>query len=171
MSHRLLIELEWYNEFIKAKTELYEKIPDNRLNENHALILAFHRLLCGIIGVEYDLKSYIEQIGQKKYEECNNRNETLADYFLNFLLGNEINEDIEDPCYKIIENQHQIYIHLGKAIMAIEKKGLPLKVQLKDLQASLQDHPSFIKSNAGRQLGGTYTKVWIFDLQKIVEEV
>jgi hypothetical protein len=171
MSHRLIIELEWYNEFIKAKTELYEKIPDNRLNENHALILAFHRLLCGIIGVEYDLKSYIEQIGQKKYEECNNRNETLADYFLNLLLGNEINEDKEDPCYKIIENQHQIYIHLGKAIMAIEKKGLPLKVQLKDLQASLQDHPSFIKSNAGRQLGGTYTKVWIFDLQKIVEEV
>jgi hypothetical protein len=55
--------------------------------------------------------------------------------------------------------------------MAIEKKGLPLKVQLKDLQGSLQDHPSFIKSNAGRQLGKTYQKVWIFDLQKIVEEV
>jgi hypothetical protein len=171
MSNRQMIEAEWYNEFIKAKNELYKKIPDNRLNENYALILAFHRLLCGLIGVEYNLKPYIEDIGQKKYDECNNRNETLADYFLNLLLGNELNEYEDDPCYKIIENQHQIYIHLGKAIMAIEKKGLPLKVQLKDLQGSLQDHPSFIKSNAGRQLGKTYQKVWIFDLQKIVEEV
>ena len=171
MSNRQMIEAEWYNEFIKAKKELYKKIPDNRLNENYALILAFHRLLCGLIGVEYDLKPYIEDIGQKKFDECNNRNETLADYFLNLLLGNELNENEDDPCYKIIENQHQIYIHLGKAIMAIEKKGLPLKVQLKDLQGSLQDHPSFIKSNAGRQLGKTYQKVWIFDLQKIVEEV
>jgi hypothetical protein len=47
--------------------------------------------------------------------------------------------------------------------MTIGKKGLPLKVQLKDLQGSLQEHPSFIKSNTGRQLGGNYTKVWIFD--------
>ncbi|MBU4232788.1 MAG: toprim domain-containing protein [Desulfobacterales bacterium] len=171
MSQRQQIESGWHIEFLKAKKELYETIPDNRLNENYALILAFHRLLCALLGVNYDLKPYIEDIGQKKYEECNQRNETIADYFFNLLLGNEINEDKEDPCYKIIENQHQIYIHLGKAIMAIEKKGLPLKVQLKDLQGSLQDHPSFIQSNAGRQLGGTYTKVWIFDLQKIVEEV
>lgn len=124
-----------------------------------------------MIGVEYDLKPYIEHIGQNKYEECNNRNETLADYFFNLLLGNELNENEDDPCYKIIETQHQIYIHLGKAIMAIEKKGLPLKIQIKDLQGSLQDHPSFIKSNAGRQLAKTYQKVWIFDLQKIAEEV
>jgi len=172
MSQRHKIESEWYDEYVKAKEELYSKIPDNRLNENHALILAFHRLLSNIIDVNYDLKQYIEHIGQVKYNDCNKSNETIADYFFDLLLGNVINGDSENQCYKINEQDNKIYIHLGKAIKAIEKQGLPLRVQLKDLQQSLLEHPSFIESNKGnRQIGGIFQKTWIFDSQKIIGQV
>jgi hypothetical protein len=169
MSHRQKIEAEWHTEFLKAKKELYKAIPDNRLNENYALLLAFHNLLCDMIGIEYDLKSYIKSIGQNKYDDCNKTNETIADYFFNLLLGNELNESGDDQCYKFNEHEQQIYIHLPKAIMAIEKKGLPFKgIQIKDLQKSLHDHSSFLASNQNRQLAGRSQKVWIFDYQKIV---
>ena len=172
MSQRHKIESEWYDEYVKAKKELYSKIPDNRLNENHALILAFHRLLSNIIDVNYDLKPYIEHIGQVKYNDCNKSNETIADYFFDLLLGNVINGDSINQCYKINEQDNKIYIHLGKAIKAIEKQGLPLRVQLKDLQQSLLEHPSFIESNKGnRQIGGIFQKTWIFDSQKIIGQV
>ena len=80
MSHRKQIEADWYNEFERARKELYETIPDNRLNENHALILSFHRLLCKLIFLEYDLKPYIEEIGQKRFDECNRNCESVADH-------------------------------------------------------------------------------------------
>jgi len=117
------------------------------------------------------LKPYIEDIGQKKYDECNQRNETIADHFINVLLGMDHTETGEEQCLRIIKEENQLLIHLGKAMKKIDKEGYRFNVQLKDLQQSLREHPSFIKSNAGRQLGGNYTKVWIFDLQKIVEEV
>jgi hypothetical protein len=171
MSNRQKIEAEWHNEFIKAKKELYEKIPDNRLNENYSLILTFHRLLCQLIDIDYDLKAYIEQLGQKKYEECNNRNETIADHFFNVLFGMKHTDSEEEQCIKIIKEENSIFIHLGKAMKRIDKEGYRFAVQLKDLQQSLHEHPSFIKSNTGKQLGGTYQKGWLFDLQKIAEEV
>jgi len=170
LSHRQAIEANWYTEFIKAKKELYKAIPDNRLNENHALILAFHRVLCRIISVDYDLKSFIEEIGRKRYEECNKNNETIADHFFNVLLGLEHDENDKDQCLKTNDDTKLIFIHLGKALKKIDEKGYRFYTQLKDLQNSLREHPSFVESNAGRQLGGSYQKVWIFDLQKIVEE-
>lgn len=170
MSHRQAIEANWYAEFLKAKKELYKAIPDNRLNENHALILAFHRLLCSTICIDYDSKPFIEEIGKKRYEECNKNNETIADHFFNVLLGLEHSENDKDQCLKINKDTNLIFIHLGKALKKIDEKGYRFYTQLKDLQNSLRDHPSFVESNAGRQLGGSYQKVWIFDLQKIVEE-
>ncbi|MFZ5447059.1 MAG: toprim domain-containing protein [Thermodesulfobacteriota bacterium] len=170
MAHRNQIEDEWYDEFKHCQEELYEAIPDNRLNENYALILAFHRLLCKIIEIEYDLRPYIEQLGKEKYEECNRRDETVADHFFNLLLGLDHDERDQQACYRTIAENNQLFIHIGKALKRIDDAGYRFTVQLKDLHASLKEHPSFIKSNDGRQLGGTYQKGWLFDYEKIVTD-
>ena len=168
MSHRKQIEADWYNEFERARKELYETIPDNRLNENHALILAFYRLLCRIISLEHDLKPYIKEIGQKRFDECNKNCETVADHFFNILLGLENDESDKESCLRLNEGSNHIFINLGKALKKINEKGYRFYAQIKDLQNSLREHASFLDSNVGRQLGGSYQKVWIFDLQKIV---
>jgi hypothetical protein len=46
MAGRVFFGANWKEFFERSKDDLRADVADNRINENHALILAFHRLLC-----------------------------------------------------------------------------------------------------------------------------
>ncbi len=85
MKHRETFESNWHSAFQQAKEDVKDSIGDARITENHALILGFHRLLCNVLQVEYDLKPYIEAIGRAKKRECRTRDESIADVFFDYI--------------------------------------------------------------------------------------
>jgi hypothetical protein len=85
MKHRESFESKWFDAFQQARDDIKTTIGDARITDNHALILAFHRLLCDVLQVNYDLKPYIEQIGKAKQKECRNRVENVADVFFDVI--------------------------------------------------------------------------------------
>ncbi len=171
MQQREQIEANMDAAISQAKADLQAAIPDNRLNENHAMVLAFHRLLMPIVGVEHDLKPFIEQIGIKKTRDCSNRAESVADHFFNILLDMKLRVE-DDPCVKTDEAEGRLYVNLPLALKHIKDTGHAFNVQLEPLQASLRDHPSFLQSNTRTYFnvtaGQVRRRVWMFDVTKVL---
>jgi len=170
MKHREIFESKWFDTFQQARNDIKEAIGDARITDNHALILAFHRLLCDVLGVNYDLKPYIEDIGKRKQKECRHRAESVADIFFDIL--NEIPSD--DAWFMDDEEDGHLYVNLNEALQKIKQDGINFSVQIKDLQACLREHPSFIEANKSRrfikQCGQTtenkVLRSWVFDINK-----
>jgi len=173
--HQGLFESKWYEEFKKAKRDLNLVIVDARINENHALILAFHRLLCGILNTDYDLQPYIEKIGNKKQNECMYRDETIADTFLNIVLNFNTSDT---GFFDIDPDSKMLFINLEGALQKIKDNQIAFPVQLRELYSPLKEHPAFIESMKNhyfKETKGTETesirkKSWVFDFNKINEE-
>jgi hypothetical protein len=140
MAFRQTIEANWQEGFAQAKTDLWEAIPDNRLCDNHALVLAFHRLLCQIIGVDYNLQPYIEKIGRQKFIDCSSRREDVSDHFFDILLNLDEPKEESTPtisnCLEIKDND--LFINVPESLKLIGRLGYKFNVQLKDLHDSLQ---------------------------------
>lgn len=174
MRHREAFENKWVDAFQQAKNDIKEAIGDARIIDNHSIILAFHRLLSDVLGVNYDLKLYIEQIGRQKQRECRHRAESVADIFFDIL--NKIPSD--DAWFMDDEKEDFLIISLSEALQKINEDKIRLSVQLKDLQTSLREHPAFVNENERhyftKQCGQTIEKprlrAWIFDVTKILNK-
>jgi len=175
MKHRELFENKWYEEFQKAKRDLSLVIGDARINENHALILSTHRLLCGVLNTDYDLQSYIEKIGNQKQNECMHRDETIADTFLNIVLNFNTTDT---GFFDVDPNSRMLFINLYGALQKIKDNQIAFPVQLRELYLPLKEHPAFIESMKNhyfKETKGPVTesirkKAWVFDFNKINEE-
>ena len=171
MKHRETFESKWFDAFQQARNDIKVAIGDARITDNHALILAFHRLLCEVLGVSYDLKPYIEEIGKQKQKECRHRAESVADIFFDIL--NKIPSD--NAWFMDDEKEGYLFVNLTEALQKIEDDRISFKVQIKDLQASLREHPSFVeicKSHrftkpCGQTDESKVLSAWIFDINKI----
>ncbi len=171
MNHRNKFEDCWLNEFTKAQNDLKNIIQDARLNANHALILAFHRILSDVLKAEYNLQPYIEEIGKRKEAQCLSRDETLADLFFSILFDFDF-----EMCRNFIgkENESTIAIHLQRALDKIKasNRAFPFN-NVTDLQIKLKEHPAFIENN--KEYTGFLNsdekkerrKAWFFDRKKI----
>jgi len=173
---RTYIDQNWRGAVQDAATSLLKSIRDTRLRENYAIVLAWHDMVCGLLGIEHDLKPHIQMIGAKKQRECELRLETPADHFFNILFDLDDPESDGDiyPPYKITDNNAKVYISLKNAEKKIQDSGQPWKTNLTDLQKSLREHPAFLKNNVNQRLapGLNTCKVWVFDYPKIgVEDV
>ena len=174
MKHRETFESKWFDAFQQARDDIKTAIGDARITDNHALILAFHRLLCDVLQVNYDLKPYIEEIGRIKQRECRRRAESVADIFFDFI--NKINP--EEAWFMDDEREGYLIISLSEALQKINEDKIRLSVQLKDLQTSLREHPAFVSENERhyftKQCGQTTEKprlrAWIFDATKILNK-
>jgi hypothetical protein len=95
LKEREFFESNWRSYHVQAKKDLLHTVPDNRINENHAVLLAFHRLLCEKFGISHDLLAYFEEIGSQKIIACEQRTLTPADFFFDKL--DELPETIQEP--------------------------------------------------------------------------
>ncbi len=82
----------WWEEFEKAIADL-NPIDERRILENHALVLAFHRLFCSCFGIDQDeaVLQFFAEICRKKCISSAVRQTTIADHF--FELLDTIEED------------------------------------------------------------------------------
>ncbi|MBF0454003.1 MAG: toprim domain-containing protein [Magnetococcales bacterium] len=177
MKHRKQIEKQWPTAFERAKKDLQQSVPDNRINENHGILLAFHRLMSAIIGIDHNLLPYIEMIGQKKMAECEQRQETIADSFLKVLMEQDIDQRFADvPLILLRKDKGEIVVHVENCLAYLREKN-HTSFNLKDLQPALQEHPSYVGTRRDRfdvTKNGSPSKVqcraWCFDYRVIVRE-
>jgi hypothetical protein len=173
MASRQEMEAGWEGAHAQAKADLAPAIPDARLCENHAVVLAFHRLLCGLLGVSHDLRPYIEQVGQAKLREVNAGPESPGDYFLGLLAalapGRGLRGGEAGPWGKV--EGGRLYVNLPEAVRQVEAKGYRLGSSIGELQGSLRGHPAFVESGArvwlGEGSGRRQVRCWLFDLARL----
>lgn len=175
LKEREFFESNWRQYHEQAKQDLMQAVPDNRINENHAVLLAFHRLLCEKFGISHDLLAYFKEIGSQKIIACQQRTLTPADFFFDKL--NELPETIEDSeggfydvknAFWEIKND-LIYVNLPKAEKAIKAAGMTLDYPER-LASSLQEHPAFIRGSVSNRFpggkGGT-VRAMVFDIKRL----
>ena len=178
LKHREFFENNWKEYHEKAKADLMQAVPDNRINENHAILLAFHRLFCEQLGINHDLLPYLEKIGSNKIISCRQRTLTPADFFFDAL--NEISDKTTDElgvthenksCFFEIKGKH-LYINRTRAEKAIRQAGLTLDWPEK-LGASLQEHPAFLQGGKNHRFQGEKdkpVKAMIFDISRMEDQ-
>lgn len=166
MMKRKFVQDSWLAEYEKALTELITAVPDNRIAENHAVLLAFHNIITRLLNINLDLKDYIVRVASRKVEECSHQQATLAHAF--FEAISELDKDLVDEFLEL-KSEH-MYVKLAKAIQVLEKQGY--KLGASNVYRDLKDHPAFLKSNA--QYRGYFgsdisqsAKVWVFDHGKV----
>ncbi|MBU1986906.1 MAG: toprim domain-containing protein [Proteobacteria bacterium] len=177
MKYRPLIESSWVQQFEQAKKDLKGEIPDNRINENYALILAFHRMLNTHFEIHYDLHPFIAQIGKVKMDSVRQRILTSADNFFDTI--NTIPESFlclkEREGTTMHKNEFmdmrgaELFINIPGALKAIKEAGFTTDYPDR-LQASLQAHPAFIKASVNHRFRGAPDrplKAMIFDCKRM----
>jgi hypothetical protein len=163
----------WRQEYEKAIQDL-SPMDERRIPQNHALILAFHRLFCSCFGIDRDeaITRFFISTCRQKCITAAVRQTTLADHFFEML--DTIEEDKAVNIWHADKEKGQIYVNLPKAENHIRNKGANL--QMNDfLNQALQKHPAFIrnglkyrfpadpeKDESGRT---RQRKVWVFDLE------
>jgi hypothetical protein len=160
MGNRLVFESNWLSEYRMACTELAGLNLTSRLCENHGLVLAFHRVLCRVLGIDHDLLPYVSEIAQKKQVECATNPDTVADHFLEQIIElshEKLADDFADLEEKLL------WVHKVGAEKAIKEHGYSLNCSEKELMAALQAHPAYLGSKAHR-FGSKGKKAHIFDL-------
>jgi len=163
MTNHLSIKKTWYDIFERTKSDLKGTIKDARIRENHALILAFHRIFCKLAGVYYDLQPYIKEIGQKKIESCLKNDVSVADIFIEILLENHDNLDYVE--YR--ESQQTLYVRLTRALGYLRDQGII--IQTETLLKELKDHPAYITSNKSYRFRYGAQKAWWFDTSGLMK--
>ncbi|MCK5507408.1 MAG: toprim domain-containing protein [Desulfobacterales bacterium] len=177
MEYRPFIEKSWEHRFKQARGDLKKAIPDNRINENHALILTFHRMLKERFNLGDDLQPFFEKIGKAKMESCKQRTQTPADFFFDAL--NELPDTIKgsgehgeytspkSAFCEIIENN--LFINRTRAEQAIRATGMILDYPER-LGSSLQIHPAFLRSGVNHRFTGIKdkpVKAMVFDIMRM----
>ena len=166
MRNRKTIESEWYAAYLSARNEILSIIPDNRVAENHGLLLGFNRITAKIFGAKIDLTPFIMTLAEHKHQQCTHRQATLADHL--FEACDEISDDTLGKFLELKEGR--IMVRLPLALKTLDGNGY--KFYAAQLHNDLKEHPAFITS---RQVYRSYwgqafsslSKVWVFDSAKI----
>jgi len=178
MKGRGFFGTSWKDYFKTAKTDLKGDVPDSRINENHALLLAFHRLLCQHFGIDHDVTGHLASIGKAKMIAVQQRLETPADHFFNILqdMPDEIEGKGEYEGSTLYKKafweikDDKLLLNRAGAEKAIREAGYFLDYPER-LGASLQEHPAHIKSSVPHRFAGSKTAVRAheFDLARLFE--
>jgi len=164
---------EWFKEYEAARGNL-GPMDERRIQDNHALFLAFHRLLCSCFGIKEDVAvtRFLTEIGQLKCITSATRKTTTADHF--FELLDEIPDEKAVYCYHVDPEKGFIMINLPKVEKILRDKSFNFQAN-ENLQQALQKHPSFIRNGLNYrfphspELDGSgrtvQRRVWVFSLE------
>lgn len=174
LKHRQTFESEWYDAFLQASKDLAE-ISNRRIRENHALLLAFHRLFCEVHGIKnIRLKNYLKKIGRLKEISSAAREHSLVeDLFEKIDL---IQDDKLTSCLDADEETGMIHIYLAGVEQNLRSIGLQFSAN-RALFDALQMHPAFVKSSVyfrfpndpekGLDGRSKLRRTWKFDAKKM----
>lgn len=190
MRHRKAIESEWLKEYEKAREEIIKEVNDNRIAENHGLILAFHRLLCRILKVTHDLKPFLVKLACKKQEQCSKLLTTQADHFFSAIdkLEDHVSSEVIGTFLVIRKDLGELRVQVPEALRQLKMNSYDVG-NLNLLYDSLRDHPAYKSNGAVNEefnieravhLNGDPQKiyepekkkwrVWTFDLARLGKE-
>lgn len=163
----------WQQAFTLARTAL-APMSERRVLENHALVLAFHRLFCTCFEIQHstDLTRFIAEVGRQKCITSSIRQTSIADHF--FELLDTLEEDKTATAYHIDAEKGWLVVNLPKVEKLLRDKSYNFQAS-EPLNIALQQHPSFIRNGltyrfphdpesdgSGRK---KLRKVWCFALE------
>lgn len=164
MRHRVKLEDGWLARFMAISEELEAELPNPRIRENHALVLAFHELLCEILDVECTLRPYILGLAQAKMKSCYEHTASIADYFFDAL--GQLSEGEKEGC-AVLDDEGRLHVLLATAMKLLHEKNFS-GFRVSEIQEALRSHPAYLNNrHSSRQFTPT-AKVWLFDNAKIV---
>lgn len=150
IASREVIEKTWFDEFVSTKKELYEVgETSNRLIDTHGLVLAFHRLLCRVIGINYDLKPFVVEIMNQKSISSQDNDYTAANTFFaevaSILRESQINHKrgyCEYIDFDANENTIWVCVH---DLVNMNQPSILSRYPIEKTINALKIHPSFIR--------------------------
>ena len=146
LANRQHFEKSWRQAYATATVDL-APLSERRILDNHALILAFHRLFCACFGIKQDQATvnHFAHIARQKCISSGIRQTSQADYL--FELLDTLNQDQANSCYHIDPARGRLYVNLPRAeyiLRDIKKMGFQVN---EHLTSALQKHPSYIKNS------------------------
>lgn len=172
--NRAHFENNWQGEYSAARADL-APMSERRILDNHALILAFHRLFCSCFGIRQDpaLADFMKEVGKRKCISSATRQTSLADHL--FELLDTIDEEKAATAYHIDTGKGWLVVNLPKVENILRNKGLNFQAS-ESLNTALQRHPSFIRNGLGYRFPAPTEdvdtqgrpkrkRVWVFDLE------
>lgn len=171
--HRKHFEEGWEKEYEKAIDDL-APMDERRILQNHALILAFHRLFCSCFEIPQneDVTQFFAEICRQKCASSTVRQTTLADHF--FELMDTIDEDKSPGAWYVDKEKSLIFINIPRVENLIRNKGINLQIT-ESLSKQLQQHPAWIRNSVVYRLPDDpetdtsgrpkQRRVWVFNLE------
>lgn len=155
MASRKMIESSWFEEFSQAGVELHNEVEtSNRLVETHSLVLAFHRILCRIIGIDYDLKPYIIEILKEKHVSSSENEANPGETFF-MEAASLLRTCIRDKKRHILQfinvdsKARRLWVHPYELVSYSQPSPLTRQSMEKIIE-SLKSHEAFIKRGSRR---------------------
>ena len=167
LHHRKEFEDSWHDEFLNAVALLGPEVENPRIAENYALVLAFHRILCRLIGVNDPLDEFLISAAEEKVTACESDEAPVATEFLTTIMDMATDGDIGfGDVYTIKDGD--LYLMPALALSLLQEKNLMGQISMKDLLEQLKCHPAFISSKKSyRYTERGVRNSWQFDTEKI----
>lgn len=181
LKQRERIEAEWYQEYLVACGDL-EAVAEERIKNNHALILAFQRLLSRLFGIQPDIFSHVEQIALLKEKTSAELEINDASLFFEQVYSSTSEQkskywhEIDAPTMSNKIDFNSLYFSLTELLRVLQNEGLqPPRAQT--LQEDLKRHPAYIGHGVNHRFPippienkqgplSIQRKAWRFDLAK-----
>jgi hypothetical protein len=171
LNNKGYIEKHWRSYF-KNNKEILSQIDDNRIIENHALILTFHQLVCDILRIDFNLEPFIIEIAGLKKESCSKNDNPIFDHFFEEI--DEIDDAISSQFCEI--KNKRLYLNLPNAMKCLVNQGFHLPPSCILIKA-LKEHRAFIGSglkfrfmaeaSKGKDDRPKQRRVYEFDIEKM----
>lgn len=184
LKNRGQIESEWHEEYRIACADL-ERVKEERIRNNHALLLAFHRLACKIFGIQINIFEHIEQVALLKEKTSAELEINEASLFFEQIFSSSSEQkdkywhEVEEPQRANSMDSNSLYFSLTEMLRLLQNEGLqPPKP--KELQEALKRHPAYIGHSINHRFPNppidnkqgplfSQRKAWKLDLAKFKE--
>ncbi|MCF8056543.1 MAG: toprim domain-containing protein [Desulfocapsa sp.] len=165
-----LFESSWQETYNQAIDDL-AGVENRRILQNHALVLAFHRLFCQAHKIDYDLTDFILKTAHEKCRTSDIKAYSPADKFFEAI---DILDDEKSAHHLHFDAEKRlVYLNLTGLEGLIRNKGVFVDSQLTQ---SLMDHPAFIENGKRHRFPENpemdkrglpkQRRAWVFDAEK-----
>ncbi len=172
LQNRKFFEESWPQAYRKAISDLAPQ-ENRRILQNHALVLAFHRLFCESFKIDHDLTAFMKKLAEQKCITSNEKVYSLADHFFETL--DLLPEDKLEICLHLDAKKRLLYLNLPAAEQLIRNRGLQFSVN-DHLTKALKQHPAYLQHSLRHRFPGepkldnrglpTQRRSWLFDSNK-----
>lgn len=183
LKQRKHIESTWLNEYHYACADL-ENIQEERIRNNHALVLAFHRVFCRLFSIQSNIFEHVEATALMKEKTSAELEINDASLFFEMVHSSNSEQaakywhEIDQPAGNSTD-YNSLYFSFTELVRMLQGEGLQPPRAL-ELQKALKEHPAYLKHGINHRfpaplennsLGAKsiQRKAWQFDLKKYRE--